>query len=100
MSMKGRAKGEVKRTPAMQQRFFLELLLLEGDTSKAIVVFMGRKDTVERLIKEHTQFKDVEVYCILKNRKITSVPINLTFEELEAKEILSCFDRLFLIRAK
>jgi hypothetical protein len=97
MTMKGKAKGDVKRTPDIKQRFFLEIILLEESLTKGMAVFMGRKDTVDRLIKEHAHVESpTQVFSFLESGSITIVPSNLTFEELEKKGIVRCFDRLFI----
>ena len=47
MMMKSKAKGDVKRTPKMENRFFVELVLVENGSASSTFVYMARKDTVD-----------------------------------------------------
>ena len=101
MMMKSKAKGDVKRTPKIENRFFVELVLVveNNGSASSSFVFMARQDSVERLLKEHVK-TGCKAYATMKDEgAYVEIPTESSLEELEARNLLHCFDRLVVVVA-
>jgi hypothetical protein len=96
MMMKSKSKGDAKRTPKMEDRFFVEVILLEGSDSSAPTsdfVFMAKTDSLDRLLKEHIK-ADRIAYAIKGENEFFELSTGSTLQELEDANMLYCFDRI------
>jgi len=94
MMMKSKAKGDAKRTPTMENRFFVELLVVEGHSANSSFVFVAKGDSLERLLKEHVK-AECSAYAFNKDGTgFVKLSTEATLEVLEASNVLSCFARL------
>lgn len=96
MTMKSKAKGDAKRAPSMENRFFMELVVLENGSVSSTYVYMGRKDTIDRLMTEHAK-GGCHAFAITEEGSFVALPMESCFEDLEARNILRCFDRILVV---
>ena len=96
MMMKSKAKGDAKRTPKMENRFFLELVLVENGSVSSSFVYMGRTDTFDRLMTEHAK-GGCKAFAIADFGSFVALPTEDRFEDLEARNMLRCFDRILVV---
>ena len=117
MLMKGKAKGDKKRIPKMEDRFFMEVVVASDDGNNASLVdskfvFMGRNDRVERLIQDHTTAHEaadvVDVFFMPENSSCLNeeadgpqkIDKSITFREAEEQGRLAMYERVVVyIRA-
>ncbi len=96
MTMKSKATGDAKRTPKMEHRFFLELVVLENGSVSTTFVYMGRKDTIDRLMTEHAKGGN-KAFAVTDEGSFVSLAMENRFEDLEARHVLRCFDRILVV---
>ena len=104
MLMKSKAKGDKKRIPKMDDRFFLELVVIEdyngtSCSASATPVFLAKSDTVKRILRDCVSIPDgctATVYSIPKesNGGFCEVPGDLSLQDAEAKGFIQSFDRV------
>lgn len=105
MQMKSKAKGDAKRIPKVEDRFYLEIVMVSLDgVASSSFHFFSKKDTLERLLQlvvpaskrttdwtvlvpnneeEESTFKRIE-------------DLSVVLKEAEETQILKCFDRMIL----
>lgn len=93
MTMKSKAKGDVKRIPKMENRFFLELILVEDGPASSSFVFMARNDTLDRVVMERMK-GECQVFAITNDGSFLALPMEHRVKDLEARNLLRCFDRV------
>lgn len=107
MQIKSKAKGDAKRIPKVEERFFLEVVQVDNGSGKASSTFhfLANKDPLERIIQSvasSTNTTDWDFFVPLadgESEKATYSKISDTSIELAdaaAKGILKSFDRLIL----
>ncbi len=104
MLMKSKAKGDKKRTPKMDDRFFLELVVIEdysGTSCSASVapVFLAKSDAVKRILRDCVSIPDEctgTIYSISKesNGGFCEVSGDLSLQDAEAKGFIQSFNRV------
>jgi len=99
MMMKSKSKGDTKRTKKLEDRFFVEFIVLnmQGDVSSSYV-FMSKTDTVRRLLEEHMQ-ESCAAYAINGESIYVEVSHESVLQELQRDDVLNCFGRLLIIRS-
>jgi len=111
MKIKSKAHGDCKRLKLVEQRFFVELVLVGRGINCAISpVFTGKEDTFERLVRDciltlpslskltNPQNNEFELLTPTSSpssfRRIHDMTMSL--KEAESKQILSNFDTLII----
>ena len=97
MLMKSKAKGDKKRTPKVEDRFFVQVMTTS--TSEAGPFFMNRKDTVGRLLQEMSLPNSGRVFCSngKTESEFSSLPLDVTLEQAEQQGVLTNFGRLIVL---
>lgn len=102
MLMKSKAKGDKKRVPKMDDRFFLELVVVEDYTGQECVasmspVFLARSDPVERVWRDCVSVPSgctAAIYVPMEQGgSFLPVPSDISLQDAEAKGFVRCFDR-------
>lgn len=105
MQMKSKAKGDVKRIPKVEDRFFLEVVKLNGGAGKASASFefLANKDPVERIVQSvasSTATTDWDFFVPQTDGEATTyckiLDTSIELADAAAKSILKPFDRLIL----
>lgn len=114
MLMKSKAKGDPKRIK-MEERFFLELVTVHESICETSLVYLGKKDTLNRILRDCVKSsisakykegeKNAEFIVPLQTHDSGGVSdanfqrlddLEMTFEEAEAAQLLLPFGRLVL----
>lgn len=101
MLMKSKAKGDKKRVPKMDDRFFMELIVVEdfnGHCSAAASpVFLARSDAVERLLSDCVLVPNectAEIYIPTEQGSFQVLSGDLSWQDAETRGLIKCFDRV------
>lgn len=124
MLIKSRAKGDTKRVPKMEDRFYLELVLLEEtsnnnhkdfeghqyEANSILQVFLAKSDRVERILRDCvaaavvSYSKNVILYMAVDHittaqfRRIEQLDMTLT--EAERLGLIRPFDRMIIMQVR
>jgi hypothetical protein len=94
MMMKSKSKGDAKRVPKMENRFFVEVILVNANNSStSCFVFMAKSDSLDRLLQEHIK-ADCVAYAIKSETGYIELSTGSTLQALDDANILHCFDRI------
>jgi hypothetical protein len=104
MQIKSKANGDKKRIPKMENRFFLEIVLVTASgIAKSTYQFLAKTDPIERILQNvasSTPPADWDFYVPATSDEDGSsyVPVDasVTVEQAESEGILKLFDRLIL----
>ena len=105
MQMKAKAKGDAKRIRKMEDRFYLEVLILSKTEDKATsnTLFFHKKDTIDRVLQVlDIAGGDWKVLVPIKSEDEDRASFRIvketqqTLEEAARANLLSCFGRLVL----
>lgn len=106
MQIKSKAKGDAKRVPKMENRFFLEVVLVQGGTATLSYQFLAKTDSIERLLQNISSSTVSSNYDFLVPSSDNSYKYNrieettMKLEDAEANDVLKCFDRILLRQLK
>mmetsp|Transcript_37948 Transcript_37948/g.92000 ORF Transcript_37948/g.92000 Transcript_37948/m.92000 type:complete len:516 (+) Transcript_37948:29-1576(+) len=103
MQIKSKAKGDAKRVPKMEDRFFLEVVTVsKAGEAKSSYCFLSRKDKVERLLQvvatPTSNLTELEFFVATEKANEFTI-IDDTSIELngaEQRQLLKGFDRIIL----
>lgn len=103
MQIKSKAKGDAKRVPKMEDRFFLEVVTVsKAGEANSSYCFLSRKDKIERLLEvvatPTTNLTELE-FLVPSGKANQFTVIDDTSIELngaEQKQLLKGFDRIIL----
>ncbi|CAJ1916693.1 unnamed protein product [Cylindrotheca closterium] len=104
MQIKSKAKGDAKRVPKMEDRFFLEVVTVsKAGEAKSSYCFLARKDKIERLLQvvatlPTSNLTELE-FLVATEKASEFTAINDTSIELngaEQRQLLKGFDRIIL----
>mmetsp|Transcript_4164 Transcript_4164/g.6503 ORF Transcript_4164/g.6503 Transcript_4164/m.6503 type:complete len:100 (+) Transcript_4164:129-428(+) len=99
MVMKSKSKGDKKRVKVMEDRFFVELIVIKADSGvSSSYVFMSKTDTVQRLLEEHLQESCATYVNKRESVYVEIFPENI-LEELQRDGILNSFERLIIVKS-
>ena len=107
MQMKSKAKGDSKRVPKIENRFFLEVVLIgiDGKASSSFQ-FLARTDPIQRLLQNLSMDSKQTDWDFLTpieadadSFKVIS-ETSMTLDEAEKKGILHSFDRIIVSQSK
>ena len=103
MQIKSKAKGDSKRIPKVEDRFYLEVIMVSIDgVADSTFHFFSEKDTIERLLQLVATKSPTTDWVVLvphseepsQFRRIEDLSIVL--REAQERQILKCFDRIIL----
>lgn len=103
MQMKSKAIGDTKRIPKVEDRFFLEAIVVDkNDTADGIFCFLAKKDPVERIVGIVAPGRTIDTdweFLVptedpLKFKQVSDPLMSL--EHAEERQILRCFGRIIL----
>jgi hypothetical protein len=106
MQIKSKAKGDAKRVPKMENRFFLEVVLIQGGTATSSYQYLAKTDSIERLLQNISSSPASSDYDFLVPSYESDNSYNriedttMKLEDAEAKNVLRCFDRILLRQPK
>lgn len=104
MQIKSKAKGDTKRIPKVENRFFLEVVMIDSaGRATSSYQFLAKSDPIDRLLQNvssKTTPGDWNFLVPNENTFETISDTSLALEEAEKKGILNCFDRIVLRRSK
>lgn len=103
MQIKSKAKGDAKRVPKMEDRFFLEAVTVSrtGDV-KSSYCFLSKKDKIERLLQvvatPTSNLTELEFLVATENENQFTVidDTSIEFNLAEQRQLLKGFDRIIL----
>jgi hypothetical protein len=101
MQIKSKAKGDAKRIPKLENRFFLEVIMIgNGGKATSSFHFLARTDPIERLLQTISSKSlptDVD-FLVPKEPKFfqTLQNTSMALVEAEEKELLKAFDRIIV----
>jgi hypothetical protein len=103
MQIKSKAKGDAKRIPKVEDRFFLEVVMIsKSNTAEGSFCFLAKKDPMERILQvvaaSTTSATDWEFLVPTEDPfKFNIITDPLTsLKDAEERQILKCFDRIIL----
>ena len=103
MQMKMKAKGDAERIPKVEDRFFLQVVLVDiGNKATADPYFLARTDPIQRLLTTLPAVKDPSKWELLVPHKtenqycIITGDNALILNEAEKDGVLKCFDQIIL----
>jgi hypothetical protein len=104
MQIKSKAHGDKKRIPNMENRFFLEIVLVTASgIAKSTFQFLAKTDTIERILQNvasSTTPADWDFYVPTSpdeyGSSYVAVDASVTVEKAESEGIMKPFDRLIL----
>jgi hypothetical protein len=96
MLMKGKAKGDKKRTPKVEDRFFVNVVIVRGgDTGP---YFMNTKDTFGRLLQDGFQMRNGgRLFAATGCSEFFVLPLDVTFEQAEQQGLLANFGEVIIL---
>lgn len=126
MLIKSRAKGDAKRVPKMEDRFYMELLLLDAqqvnsdvgsdhrcEATNVLQVFLAKKDTLGRIFRDCLPvavgniISNVALYMPVTGDSDTTTShfrrvesLDLTLSEAERTGLIKPFDRVIVVAMK
>ena len=106
MQIKSKAKGDAKRVPKMENRFFLEVVLVQGGTAILSYQFLAKTDSIERLLQNISSSTASSDYDFLVPSSQSDNSYNrieettMKLEDAAANNVLKCFDRILLRQLK
>jgi hypothetical protein len=106
MQIKSKAKGDAKRVPKMENRFFLEVVFIQGGTATSSYQYLAKTDSIERLLQNISSSPASSDYDFLVPSYESDNSYNriedttMKLEDAEAKNVLRCFDRILLRQLK
>jgi hypothetical protein len=96
MLMKGKAKGDKKRTPKVEDRFFVHVVIVGGGATGPY--FMNMKDTFGRLLQDGFQMKNGgRVFAATQSSDFLMLPLDVTFEQAEKQGLLANFGYILIL---
>ena len=94
MLLKSKAKGDKKRIPKMDDRFYFEILMLGGAGS----YFMHRKDSLRRFIKDYLTTKHgIRAFVRSEMLQFLVLPLDVLFEQADQQGLLDNFGLIFIL---
>lgn len=103
MRIKSRAKGDTKRVPKIEDRFFMELVVAIDDGTQCTVtlshVFLAKRDAVGRILRDCVATPAGYNATILIPQEgvlYRKASTDLTLQEAESNGILKCFGRMVI----
>jgi hypothetical protein len=106
MQIKSKAKGDAKRVSKMENRFFLEVVLVQGGTATSSYQFLAKTDSIERLLQNISSSTASSDYDFVVPSSESDNSYNrieettMKLEDAEANNVLKCFDRIILRQLK
>jgi hypothetical protein len=106
MHIKSKAKGDAKRVSKMENRFFLEVVLVQGGTATSSYQFLAKTDSIERLLQNISSSTASSDYDFVVPSSESDNSYNrieettMKLEDAEANNVLKCFDRIILRQLK
>lgn len=106
MQIKSKAKGDAKRVPKVENRFFLDVVVVEMETKTASssFQFLARTDPIERILQSvlpASKAEDCEFLALSKSEASAYKPFqdtSLSLDDAEKQGLLNSFDRLIVKR--
>jgi hypothetical protein len=94
--MKGKAKGDKKCTPKVEDRFFVHVVIVGGGATGPY--FMNMKDTFGRLLQDGFQMKNGgRVFAATQSSDFLMLPLDVTFEQAEKQGLLANFGYILIL---
>ena len=94
MLLKGKAKGDKKRIPKMDDRFYFEVLMLDEAGS----YFMHRNDSVRRFMKDYLSAKQgIRAFVRSGLSQFLVLPLDVLFEQAYQQGILANYGRILIL---
>jgi hypothetical protein len=102
MQIKSKAKGDVKRIPKVENRFFLEVVMIgNAGTATSSFQFLAKTDLIERLLQNVASKTPPSEWDFLvptseSNKYETISNTSMPLAEAEENGILKSFERIIL----
>jgi hypothetical protein len=102
MQMKAKAKGDTKRVPKVEDRFFLQVVLVDSTwRATSNPYFLARTDALQRLLSSISTIKDPSKWEFIVPQETANMFRVISegaviLKDAEAAGILNCFDRIIL----
>ena len=104
MLMKSKARGDFKRVPKIEDRFFMDVLLVQDGKATSSFQFLAKADPIARIIDSvagGTVAADWEFLVPSGEKAFARIhDPSLSLQEAQEENVLQCFDRLILRRSK
>jgi hypothetical protein len=107
MLIKSKAKGDAKRIPKMEHRFFLELVVIQTVHGKCVAsaspIFLSKTDPVGRLLRDCVSVPsglDAMILVPTEQGGFRKVPTDIILQDAETQGLFKSFDRIVVLLQK